>query len=95
MTGWSIVHDTGLSLEERGRGAEMVIYSHWHRAFHQTDPIDLLEYAGCWMEANGDALLKDLALVALLRERYPIVGGRRLKPGYTYVWVETKRRNRR
>ena len=87
--GWSIAYDSSLTVEERARGVEMVIYSHWHRA-DPKPPMTPEQYAGCWLEANGEELvserLKDPAILALLRSRYPLTGNRRLKPGYTYVW---------
>lgn len=87
--GWQIIKNDALTIDERIRGAEMVIYSHWHRACSCCKPpIGLLEYASCWVEANGLTLLEDDRLVASLRQRYPLVGGRRLKPGYTYVWAD-------
>lgn len=86
--GWDLVHNKSLDLEERARGSEMVIYSHWHRASSGGDTIALLQYAGCWVDANGARLLEDPDLVALLHKRYPLIGQRRLKPGCTYVWEQ-------
>jgi hypothetical protein len=87
--GWRIASNEKLSVEERARGVEMVIYSHWHRAMPEA-AMSPEQYAGCWLEANGEELLsqrlKTPAISALLRNRYPLRSVKRLKPGYTYVW---------
>lgn len=88
--GWALVRDLTLGIEERVRGAEMICYAHWHRAHNaKSFPIDLLEYAGCWVDATAPRLFSSLQeelLLTKLRQRYPLKSKRRLEPGYTYVW---------
>ena len=90
LEGWSLVHNQFLDDEEAIRGIEMICYSHWHRAFNADSfPIDLIEYASCWMEATAPDIFDfddQNPLLARLRKKYPLKSRRRLKRGYTYVW---------
>lgn|SRR5262245_3350876 len=93
--GWELLRNDSLSVEERARGAEMVIYAHWHRQYDPCHPVELKQYAGCWVDANSPTLVTERysgsAVEKILRERYPLIGKRRLQPGYTYFGVGQER----